>query len=165
MDEVEEVNGKMFQKISVVTLIAIAALGMVLTYTTAGVVSISEATPLINRALPSSGTIQTLNVGVYSDYACSQNLESINWGDISPGGYVNKTIHVKNTGSSIITLSMAKTSWNPASANGPITLVWNREGTKLSAGNVATATLTLAVSENITGITTFSVTILISGST
>ena len=155
----------MFQKISAVTLIAVAALGMVLTYASAGVVSISEAAPLVNRALPSSGTIQTLNVGVYSDYACSQNLPSISWGDIAPGGSVNKTIYVKNTGSPQITLSMAKTSWNPASANGPITLVWNREGTKLSAGGVATATLTLRVLENITGITTFSVTILISGST
>jgi len=103
-------------------------------------------------------------VGVYSDYACSQSLEAINWGDLAPGGSVTKTIYVKNTGSSEITLGMTKTSWSPVSANGPVTLVWDREGTKLSAGGVTVATLTLAVSENISGITTFSVTILISGS-
>jgi hypothetical protein len=146
-----------------VAIIAVAALGMVLTYATAGVISISDAAPLMNKALSSSGNIRTLNVGVYSDYACSQNLESINWGDLTPGGSVNKTIFVKNTGNTEITLGMTKTNWSPAKADGPLTLVWNKEGTKLSVGKVATAVLTLAVSENVTDITTFSVTILISG--
>ncbi len=153
----------MFQKISAVTVIAIAALGLVLTYATAGVVSISEAAPLTNRALSSSGSIRALNVGVYSDYACSQSLGSLDWGDLSPGDTVNRTIYVKNTGSAEISLSMTTTGWSPAGANGPLTLVWNRENTKLGAGEVTTATLSLAVSESITDITTFSVQILISG--
>jgi hypothetical protein len=153
----------MFQKISVVTVLAIAALGLVLTYATAGVVSLSEAAPLTNRALSSSGSIRTLNVGVYSDYACSQSLGALDWGDLSPGDTVNRTIHIKNTGSAEILLSMTTTSWSPAGANGPLTLVWNRENTRLGAGEVASATLSLAVSESITDITTFSVQILISG--
>jgi len=136
---------------------------MVLTYATAGVISISEAVPLTNKTLSSSGTIRTLNVGVYSDYPCSQSLASIDWGDLSPGGSVNRTIYVKNTGTAEIKLSMTTTGWNPTNANGPITLVWNKEGTKLSAGQMTTATLNLSVSENITGITTFSHTILLSG--
>ena len=153
----------MFPKVSPVALIAIAALGMVLTYTTAGFVSISEAVPSINQALPSSGNIKTLNVLVYRDYACSQNLESIEWGDIAPGDAVNRTIYVRNAGSTEITLSMTKASWIPAEANGPLMLVWNKEGEKLGAGEVETATLTLSVSQDIADITTFSVTILISG--
>jgi hypothetical protein len=136
---------------------------MVLTYATAGVISISEAAPLMNKALSSSGNIRTLNVGVYSDYACSQNLAAINWGDLSPGESVNRTIYVKNTGTAEITLSMTTTNWSPVNANGPLTIVWNKEGTKLSAGKVATATLTLVVSENISDITTFAVTILVTG--
>jgi hypothetical protein len=136
---------------------------MVLTYATAGVISISDAVPLMNKALSSSGTIRTLNVCVYSDYACSQNLESIDWGDLSPGGSVNRTVYVKNTGSTEITLGMTKTNWNPTRADGPLTLVWDKEGLKLGPGKIATTTLTLAVSESITDIATFSVTILISG--
>jgi hypothetical protein len=161
--KVKRVTKISLRKISAVAVIAVAALGMVLTYVTAGVISLSDAAPLMNKALSSSGTIRTLNVGVYSDYACSQNLASIDWGDLAPGGSVNRTIYVKNAGTTEITLSMTKTGWIPASANGPLTLVWNREGTKLSIGQVATATLTLSVSENVTDITTFSVTILISG--
>jgi len=153
----------LFRKISAVAVIAVAALGMVLTYAAAGAISISEAAPLMNKALSSSGNIRTLNVGVYSDYACSQNLESINWGDLLPGGSVYRTIYLKNTGTAEITLSMTTTNWNPTNANGPITLIWNKEGTKLSAGQVITAMLTLSVSESIAGITTFSHTILISG--
>jgi len=154
---------KMHQKMSAVTVIAIAALGLVLTYATAGVVSLSEAAPLTNRVLSSSGSIRTLNVGVYSDYGCSQSLGSLDWGDLSPGDSVNRTIYVKNTGSAEISLSMTTTGWIPAGANGPLTLGWDRESTKLGAGEVIMATLTLAVSESITDITTFSVQILISG--
>jgi archaellin len=153
----------MLPKISIVTVISIVVLGMVLTYATAGFVSISEAIPSTNRALASSGSIRTLNVGVYSDYACSQSLGSINWGDLLPGESVNRTIYVKNTGSGGISLSMSTTGWSPAEANGPLTLVWNREATKLNAGEVVAATLTLHVSESITNIATFSVQILISG--
>ena len=153
----------MFQKISAVTVIAIAALGLVLTYSTAGVVSLSEAAPLTNRALSSSGSIRALNVGVYLDYACSQSLGSIDWGDLSPGDTVNRTIHIKNTGNAPISLSMTTTGWNPTRANGPLALVWNRENTNLGTGEVTTATLSLAVSQSITDITTFSVQILISG--
>jgi len=155
----------MFQKISPITLIAVVVLGMVLTYATAGFVSISEAVPSTNRAVASSGSIRTLNVGVYSDYACSQSLSSLDWGDVSPGDSVKRTIYVKNTGSAEISLSMSTTGWNPAEANGPLTLSWNQEGTKLNAGEVVAATLTLGVLESITNITTFSVQILISGYT
>jgi hypothetical protein len=58
---------------------------------------------------------------------------------------------------------MTETNWTPATADGPLTLVWDKEGLKLGAGKITPATLTLNVSESITNITTFSVTILISG--
>ena len=144
------------QKISMRVMIAIIAAGILLTVTTAGLLS-------VNQAVSSSGSVTTVNVGVYSDYACTQNLTSINWGTLSPGNSVNRTIYVKNTGNPQITLSMTKTNWNPASANGPITLTWNREGAKLNAGQVTTATLTLSVSESISEITSFSVDIVITG--
>jgi hypothetical protein len=144
-------------RISTGAVIAIAVLGIALTLTTAGLLSVTQL-------VSSSGTITTVNVGVYSDSACTQNLTSINWGTVSPGGSVTKTIYVKNTGSVQITLSMTETNWSPTSANGPITITWNKEGTTLTAGATATATLTLSVSSGISGITTFSVNIVIAGS-
>jgi hypothetical protein len=143
-------------KLSTGALIAIIATAVFLTVTTAGLLS-------VNQNIPSSGTVTAVNVGVYSNSACTQNLTSINWGTVSPGDSVTRTIYVKNTGNSQVTLSMTKTNWNPTSANGPITVTWNRESTTLVADQVTTATLTLSVSESVSGITDFSVEIVITG--
>lgn len=165
------------RKISTGTIMAIAMLGLVLTFTTAGVLSVNQTIPATGNIIvqtpaptspPSSPSASpspppTVSLGVYSDSACTQNLTSIDWGTLSPGGSVTRTIYVKNTGNTQITLSMTPANWNPASANGPITLTWNREGTTLSAGQSTSATLTLSVSSSISGITSFSVNIVISG--
>jgi hypothetical protein len=151
------------RKISAVSIIAVAALGMVLTYSTAGVITLQQAAKSINRPLPSSGNIAAINVGIYSNHACTQTLEGIDWGDILPGSSIEKIIYIKNTGSTPITLSMTATDWIPTNAYGPLTLTWNKEGVKLNKNEVTAATLTLTVAENTADITTFSVTILISG--
>lgn len=116
-----------------------------------------------SKTIASSGVVATANIGVYSDSACTQSLTSLNWGTISPGGSVVRTIYVKNLGTTQVTIGMTGANWNPASANGPITLTWNREGTTLSANQVATATLTLSASSSISGITTFNVDVVITG--
>ena len=144
------------RKISTGVILAITMVGLILTVTTAGLLTVSQT-------MSSSGTVTAVNVGVYSDSACTQSLTSINWGTISPGSSVTKIVYVKNTGNTQISLSMTKTSWSPSNANGPITITWDREGTSLSANQVITATLTLGVSSSISGITTFSVNIVIAG--
>lgn len=149
-------NNISLKKSSSVALIAVAVTLIILTLTTTGLLS-------VNKTIPSSGTITAINVGVYSDSACTIELTSINWGIISPGNSVNTTIYLKNTGNAPITLSTTTTNWNPANADGPITLTWNREGTTLSVNQVTTATLTLSISESISGITNFSVEVVITG--
>jgi uncharacterized protein YcnI len=146
------------RKISTGAIIAIMMVGLILTVTTAGLLSVSQS-------VSSTGTVNvtTINVGVYSDSSCTQALTSIDWGTLSPGNSITKLIYVKNTGNAPITLGMTKTGWNPTSANGPITITWNKEGTTLSVGQYIAATLTLSVSSSISGITTFSVNIVITG--
>jgi hypothetical protein len=138
-------------------------MGLVLTYTTAGLISFQNANSTVNRHLPSSGNIAAINVGLYINAACTQKLESIDWGDIAPGESVNKVIYLKNTGTTEIALSMTTSNWNPSIANGPITITWNREGILLEQGAVTSATLTLETLEDTVGITAFSVSILIVG--
>src|SRR3989337_2189760 len=41
----------------------------------------------VQRAIPSSGLVVAVNVGVYSDVACTLNLTSIDWGNVYPGGF------------------------------------------------------------------------------
>jgi hypothetical protein len=151
------------KKISVLTIVIFTAMGLVLTYSTAGLISFQNANSTVNRQLPSSGNIAAINVGLYANSACTQEIESIDWGDIAPGTSVNKIIYLKNTGTTDIELSMTTNNWNPSIANGPITITWNREGTLLEPSAVTSATLTLETLEDAVGITTFSVSILIIG--
>jgi hypothetical protein len=114
-----------------------------------------------SKTIASSGIIATANIGVYSDSTCTQSLTSINWGTISPGGSVSRAVYVKNLDTTQVTLGMTGENWSPASADGPLTLTWNQDGTTLDANQVATATLTLTALSSISGITTFNVDIVI----
>src|SRR5208337_3471920 len=99
-----------------------------------------------------------------SDSGCTQPLSSINWGTLTAGGTSTQTIYIKNTSSGLsLSLSMTTTSWSPTSANGPITITWNQQGTDLQPGASVAAILTLTVSSSISDITSFSVQISISG--
>ena len=144
------------KNVVITSTVAVAAIGLFITLLASGALTSS-------KTIASSGIIATANIGVYSDIACTQSLTSINWGTVSPGGSVARTVYVKNLGTTQVTLSMTGANWNPASANGPITLTWNREGTALGANQVATATLTLGAASSISGITTFNVDVVITG--
>jgi hypothetical protein len=145
------------QKISNVVIVAITMAGILSTVTAASVIA-------VNEALPTRGSISSVNVGLYSDSGCTQKLTSIDWGNIPPGGTSTQTIYIKNAGNTQLTLKMTKTNWNPLEANGPITINWDREDTNLNAGQSLQAVITLSVSSTISGnITGFSVDIVITG--
>ncbi len=141
-----------------VIVTALVLIAMTLTVTTYGAISVS-------KSLSSTGSINvSANLGVYSDPACNITLSSIDWGPITPGSNITKTIYVKNTGTGAsLTLSMSPSNWSPATASNYITISWNKEGTKLSPGTSTAATVTLAVSSNIVEITSFNVQITITG--
>ncbi len=143
-------------------LLALLALAVV-----AGAMAGSAATfALIQRSfsVPTSGSVTAVNVGVYTDAFCTQDMTSISWGLVPPGGAVSRAAYVKNTGNAPVTLSMAVVNWNPSAANGPITVTWDKTGTVLAPGQSVNATITLSVSAGISGITDFSVSLVITGS-
>ena len=124
---------------------------------------IASGTLVSTAIVSASGVVATANLGVYSDSACTTKLTSIDWGTISPSSSISKTVYVKNLGTTPLTIAMSETNWNPTIADGPITLTWNRESTILAANQVSTATLTLAIASSISGITSFSTNIVITG--
>jgi len=144
------------QKISKGVIIALAATGIFLSIVTAGLIA--------TQTVPSNGTVSAVNVGVYSDSACTQNLTSINWGTLYPGNTTTRTIYVKNTGTLPVTLTMTTGSWVPTTANSVLTLTWNRQSTVLSAGQSIDATLTLSVASSTGSLTDFSFNITVTGS-
>jgi hypothetical protein len=145
-------------KASKILILSLVIGALALTTTTLAVIT-------VNQNLASSGTITTSpNIGVYSDSACTQNMTTFNWGTVAAGTSDTQTIYIKNTGTGAMTLSMSVNNWNPTAASTYMTLTWDKQGAQLSAGQTTTATLTLTVAPNISGITTFSNSITISGS-
>lgn len=114
-------------------------------------------------SIPSSGVIKAINVDVYWDVGCTQNVTEIDWGTPAPGDVVNNVVYIKNGGTSLVTLSMLSSGWDPAGAGSFLTLTWDREGATVDAGGVVQALLSLDVSGAITGITDFSFDIVIEG--
>ena len=142
------------RKIAIGTVLAIAAMGMVIS-----ALGVLVAT----RTISNTGNVKAIGVGVYWDSGCTNVVSSIDWGALEPGATIDKTIYVKNEGSVALTLSMSTDNWNPSSASSYMTLSWNRENYVLNPGSVVSAVLTLSVSSGISGITNFSFDITISG--
>lgn len=145
-------------KFLVVTILLLVILAITLVYTTYASVNVT-------KNISSTGSINvSANLGIYSDSACQNALTTINWGNIAPGGTTTQTVYVKNTGSGAsLSLSLTTSNWTPSNANGPITITWNQENTRLAPGQSTAAIITLTVSTSITDITNFNVQITITG--
>jgi archaellum component FlaG (FlaF/FlaG flagellin family) len=148
-------------------LVAIAKasklLVVVLTVAAFALAALTLGAITVTQNVSSSGVVTDSNIGVYSDSGCTTNMTSINWGSVAAGGTATQTVYVKDTGTGAMTLSLAVSNWSPSGASTYITISWNKQGTQLSAGQSVAATLTLTVSSSVTGITSFSNTITISG--
>lgn len=142
--------------ISTNTIIAIALTGLFLTVLTSGQL-------LTSQTVPNTGTVSAINVGVYTDAACTINCTSISWGTLSPGTTATRTVYVKNTGNIPVRLSMTNSSWVPSNANTYLTLTWNLANYPLAAGASVPATFTLTASAFAGNITTFSFNIVVTG--
>ena len=139
---------------------------ILMTVAAIAVAGITFAALTANQNVPSSGTITSgPNVSVYSNSACNNPVTSINWGSIEAGGSASQTIYIEDTGGAAMTLSISVSSWSPSTASTYITVSWTGQGSQISPGvsGALPVTLTLNVLPSITGITTFSNSITISG--
>jgi hypothetical protein len=145
------------QKFSIIILLTIITMTV-----TAGV--ITYATLYGRRTFPNTGELNSIGVGVYHDATCETPVSNITWGYVSPGSTQNRTIYIKNEGNTRMILNMTTGNWSPDLASTSILLSWNQEGTQVDAqSNPLETVLTLSVSANITGISTFSFNVNITG--
>lgn len=143
-------------KASMGAIIAVAAAGLFLTMITSGALS-------ANQTVPTGGTVTAVNVGVYSNSACTTNCTIIDWGTLAPGASTSKTVYVKNTGTVPVTLSMAPSNWAPSNANTYLTLTWNRAAYVLAPNTSIDAVFTLTASAGAGAIAKFNFDITITG--
>ena len=85
---------------------------------------------MTSRTLASSGSIKAVNVGIYWDLDCTQNVTAIDWGIPGPGDVVNMSVYVKNSGNSGLVLNMSSYGWIPVEAENFLSLTWDVEGAR-----------------------------------
>ena len=117
-----------------------------------------------SSTISSVGTFKAIGVGVYWDDSLTNRVTEINWGLLEPGDRKSFTIYISNEGTAPLTLSMSTSKWNPSSASNYLTLTWSNTGQTINAGVAAQLTLTLTVSESVSGINSFNFDITAVGS-
>jgi len=139
--------------------------GAALAATLVGVIGVAMVVGLLSasRTIPNVGNMKTVGVSVYWDRACTNGTTSINWGVLEPNTSKSFTVYVKNNGTAAEMLSLASSNWNPSAAMSYMSLSWNCTNYVLSHDSVVGAVLTLTVSPNVSGITSFDFDIIITG--
>jgi len=129
------------------------------------IIAVSTVTALLTtqRTIQGSGSIKGVGLGIYWDPACTNTTSSLDFGQLEPGSSKNFTLFLRNEGNSALTLNMTTENWNPTNAIDYLTLTWNREGQQVNPDEVVGFVIILSVSEDITGISTFSFDTIISG--
>jgi len=117
-----------------------------------------------SSTISSIGTLKAIGIGVYWNDDLTNRVSTINWGYLMPGGQKSFTVYVHNEGIIPLTLSISTSNWNPASASNYMTLTWSHIDQTINAGKTVEVTLTLIVSESITGISSFNFDIIAVGS-
>ncbi len=135
---------------------------------TALIASVIAATSVMallttQRTISGAGAIKAVGVGVYWDSACTNETSSLDFGLLEAGGSKSFTLYLKNNGNSPLTLNMTSQNWSPSSAPSYMSLTWTREGQQISPDQVIQFVITLSVSSSVTGISSFSFDIVITG--
>lgn len=101
---------------------------------------------------------------IYSDGECTNEVSSVGWGELRPGDSKSVTLYVKNTGTEPLTLQLSEGNWDPVAAADYMVLQWDYSGETVEVDAVIAVTLTLAVSENVDGVSYFTLEVFIQGS-
>ena len=147
-----------------IALAALIIIGVAITVATAALLQTKQNTQNIPTQGSNGGSsLNSVNIGVYSDAAATINCSSIDWGKLIKGNSVNRIVYIKNSGNAIETLNMTLTGWNPTTANSVLSLSWDKEGISIYPGEVILATITLRAAADTGTLSFFNFNILISG--
>ena len=105
---------------------------------------------------------ETINIDIFLDEDCTIKVESIYWGELTPGGNSTAVVYIKNRSKIPVTLFCCLSDFSPDDAAEYLSLDWDREEYLLEARKTVRACLTLSVSGS-AQIHRFTVDVLISG--
>jgi hypothetical protein len=108
--------------------------------------------------------VKAVGVEVYVNPELTVRLSEINWGSVEPGESKTFTAYLRNSGNSPLTLSLETDNWVPANASSVIHVFWDYSGGAVDAWQAVKVEFELRVAPSVTGIDTFSFTMVITGS-
>ena len=109
-------------------------------------------------------TLKVVGVSVYKDVNLTILLTEIDWGVVESGETRDFSAYIKNESNVPLSLAMRTESWEPANASSFIGLAWDYSGGLIPVDGSVPVTFSLSVDSAISGITSFSFTIVIIGS-
>jgi hypothetical protein len=108
-----------------------------------------------SSTISSVGTFKAIGIGVYWDDQATSRVDTLDWGFIAAGSQKSFTVYVKNEGALPLTLSISASNWDPQAASNFLTLNWNYNGQKVTAGTTLPVVITLTVSDGVNGVDVF----------
>ena len=115
-----------------------------------------------SRTFAYANSMRGIGVGIYWNQDCTNRTLSLDWGQIEPSSNSTVMVYVRNEGESAVSLWMTTSDWTPNVASNYMALSWNYTGRILSPHEVSPIELILNISPTVSGITDFSVDIVIS---
>ena len=105
---------------------------------------------------------EAINLDLFIDEGYTIKVESIYWGEITPGGNSTTVVYIKNRSKIPVTLFCCLSDFSPDTAAEYLILDWDREGYLLEAHKSVKAVLTLSILDS-AHFDSFAVDVLISG--
>lgn len=128
-----------------------------------GFLFVSWALQTVEVRVSSVGQVKTVGLDAYEDANLTIPLTAIDWGTIEPSANKSVQIYIQSSSNAPIFLWLSTENWVPMNATSWISLSWDYGGSLLQPNESMALTLTLAISENVTNIQTFSMDIVITG--
>jgi hypothetical protein len=134
----------------------------------AAIASVLVASPyvfglLTQNTLNTSGVMADVDLGVYSNSACTHPITALNWGTCYVEENTTVTIYLRNEGSVDSTLTVLTDNWTPLSTEACYQLYATCDGDTLAPNDVVPATFTLYPLAAASQFETFSFDIIIQG--
>jgi hypothetical protein len=109
-------------------------------------VSIFESLYVRNSVSSVSAVEVTAGIGVYWDAGCTNAVDSINWGALSPGQSAEVVVYVQNEGDQSIFLTVTPTNYSPANAYDYLSFSWSCGDATIVPSGIVQVTTWLFVS-------------------
>lgn len=120
----------------------------------------------LRDTIPNVAAVESMqNIGVYWDPACTQRVNSVNWGAFKPGQTKNVTFYIRNEGNTTILLVLSTANYNPPNASNYISLKTIANNTEVKANQTILVTPNLNLSLKIRGVCGFSFDMVIKSGT